>query len=271
MPFRLEKPFEPSGDQPEAIRALIRGIESGESCQTLMGVTGSGKTFTMANVIEHFQRPTLVMSHNKTLAAQLYGEFKAFFQRTPSLTSSVTTTTTNRKPTSLSGIFTLKRTSSINDEIDRLRLAATSALLSRRDCIVVASVSSIYGLGSPDDYQNLMLPLRVGVRFDRDEMFKRLVDMLYERNDVACDRGNFRVRATASRFVLPTRSSPFGRILGDEIEQIAIVNPLTNETIEKGTNSSFTRQAFCSAGGTCQRGCRTDRGRTRRAGQIFYG
>ncbi|MGI5831223.1 MAG: excinuclease ABC subunit UvrB [Thermoguttaceae bacterium] len=234
MPFRLEKPFEPSGDQPEAIRALIRGIESGESCQTLMGVTGSGKTFTMANVIEHFQRPTLVMSHNKTLAAQLYGEFKAFFPE--NAVSYFVSYYDYYQPEAYipqRDIY-IEKDSSINDEIDRLRLAATSALLSRRDCIVVASVSSIYGLGSPDDYQNLMLPLRVGVRFDRDEMLKRLVDMLYERNDVACDRGNFRVRGDCVE-IRPTYEEFAVRIefWGDEIEQIAIVNPLTNETIEK--------------------------------------
>ena len=158
MPFRLEKPFEPSGDQPEAIRALIQGIESGQASQTLMGVTGSGKTFTMANVIEHFQRPTLVMSHNKTLAAQLYGEFKAFFP--DNAVSYFVSYYDYYQPEAYipqRDIY-IEKDSSVNDEIDRLRLAATSSLLSRRDCIVVASVSSIYGLGSPDDYRNLMLP-----------------------------------------------------------------------------------------------------------------
>lgn len=234
MPFRLEKPFEPSGDQPQAIRALIEGIESGRPSQTLMGVTGSGKTFTMANVIEHFQRPTLVMSHNKTLAAQLYGEFKAFFP--DNAVSYFVSYYDYYQPEAYipqRDIY-IEKDSSVNDEIDRLRLAATSALLSRRDCIVVASVSSIYGLGSPDDYQNLMLPLRVGSELDRDAMLKRLVDMLYDRNDVACERGNFRVRGDSVE-IRPTYEEFAVRVefWGDEVERIAIVNPLTNETIEK--------------------------------------
>ncbi len=234
MPFRLEKPFEPSGDQPNAIRSLIEGIESGRSSQTLMGVTGSGKTFTMANVIEHFQRPTLVMSHNKTLAAQLYGEFKAFFP--DNAVSYFVSYYDYYQPEAYipqRDIY-IEKDSSVNDEIDRLRLAATSALLSRRDCIVVASVSSIYGLGSPDDYQNLMLPLRVGAELNRDAMLKRLVDMLYERNDVSCDRGNFRVRGDSVE-IRPTYEEFTVRVefWGDEIERISIVNPLTNETIDK--------------------------------------
>lgn len=234
MPFRLEKPFEPSGDQPDAIRALIRGIESGQPAQTLMGVTGSGKTFTMANVIEYFQRPTLVMSHNKTLAAQLYGEFKAFFPE--NAVSYFVSYYDYYQPEAYipqRDIY-IEKDSSVNDEIDRLRLAATSSLLSRRDCIVVASVSSIYGLGSPDDYQNLMLPLRVGAELERDAMLKRLVDMLYERNDIDCDRGNFRVRGDSVE-IRPTYEEFSVRVefWGDEVERIAIVNPLTNETIEK--------------------------------------
>lgn len=234
MPFRLAKPFEPSGDQPQAIRALIEGIESGRPSQTLMGVTGSGKTFTMANVIEHFQRPTLVMSHNKTLAAQLYGEFKAFFP--DNAVSYFVSYYDYYQPEAYipqRDIY-IEKDSSVNDEIDRLRLAATSALLSRRDCIVVASVSSIYGLGSPDDYQNLMLPLRVGAELDRDAMLKRLIDMLYDRNDVVCERGNFRVRGDSVE-IRPTYEEFAVRVefWGDEIERIAIVNPLTNETIER--------------------------------------
>ena len=234
MPFRLEKPFEPSGDQPEAIRALIQGIESGQASQTLMGVTGSGKTFTMANVIEHFQRPTLVMSHNKTLAAQLYGEFKAFFP--DNAVSYFVSYYDYYQPEAYipqRDIY-IEKDSSVNDEIDRLRLAATSSLLSRRDCIVVASVSSIYGLGSPDDYRNLMLPLQVGADLERDVMLKRLVDMLYERNDVVCERGNFRVRGDSVE-IRPTYEEFSVRVefWGDEVERISLVNPLTNETIER--------------------------------------
>ena len=234
MPFRLEKPFEPSGDQPEAIRALIQGIESGQASQTLMGVTGSGKTFTMANVIEHFQRPTLVMSHNKTLAAQLYGEFKAFFP--DNAVSYFVSYYDYYQPEAYipqRDIY-IEKDSSVNDEIDRLRLAATSSLLSRRDCIVVASVSSIYGLGSPDDYRNLMLPLQVGADLERDVMLKRLVDMLYERNDVVCERGNFRVLGDSVE-IRPTYEEFSVRVefWGDEVERISLVNPLTNETIER--------------------------------------
>ena len=170
MMFDLQKPFEPSGDQPKAIRALVDGFRGGAKKQTLLGVTGSGKTFTMANVIQELQRPALVLSHNKTLAAQLYDEFKAFFPN--NAVSYFVSYYDYYQPEAYipqRDIY-IEKDASINDEIDRLRLAATSSLVSRQDVIVVASVSSIYGLGSPEDYKNLTVSLRVGDEMDRDDL-----------------------------------------------------------------------------------------------------
>ncbi len=232
--FVLHKPFEPSGDQPQAIASLIEGIQKGTKQQTLMGVTGSGKTFTMANVIEHFQRPTLVMSHNKTLAAQLYSEFKEFFPE--NAVAYFVSYYDYYQPEAYipqRDIY-IEKDSSVNDEIDRLRLSATSALVSRRDVIVVASVSSIYGLGSPEDYRDLMIPLRVGMELDRDRMLARLIEIQYDRNDVAFERGQFRVRGDSVE-IHPSYEEFAIRVefWGDEIENIAMINPLTCETIEK--------------------------------------
>ena len=234
MQLKLEKPFEPSGDQPKAIRELIEGIESGKKHQTLMGVTGSGKTFTMANVIEHFQKPALILSHNKTLAAQLYSEFKAFFPE--NAVSYFVSYYDYYQPEAYipqRDIY-IEKDSSVNDEIDRLRLSATSSLLSRPDCVVIATVSSIYGLGSPQDYRDLMLPLQAGNRLERDDMLKRLVDMLYERKDDVSERGHFRVRGDSVE-IRPTYEE-FGvrvEFWGDEIENISIVEPITGRTIER--------------------------------------
>ncbi|MDO5566802.1 MAG: DEAD/DEAH box helicase family protein, partial [Planctomycetia bacterium] len=232
--FALHKPFEPSGDQPQAIASLIEAIEKGTKQQTLMGVTGSGKTFTMANVIEHFQRPTLVMSHNKTLAAQLYSEFKDFFPE--NAVAYFVSYYDYYQPEAYipqRDIY-IEKDSSVNDEIDRLRLSATSALVSRRDVIVVASVSSIYGLGSPEDYRDLMIPLRVGMELDRDRMLARLIEIQYDRNDIAFERGQFRVRGDSVE-IHPSYEEFAIRVefWGDEIENIAMINPLTCETIEK--------------------------------------
>ena len=234
MNFQLNKPFEPSGDQPQAIEALIRGIESGAHDQTLLGVTGSGKTFTMANVITHFNRPTLVMSHNKTLAAQLYGEFKEFFP--DNAVSYFVSYYDYYQPEAYipqRDIY-IEKDSSVNDEIDRLRLAATSALISRRDVIVVATVSALYGLGSPEDYRSLMLPLAVGAEQDRDKMLARLIEIQYERNDVAFERGQFRVRGDCVE-IHPSYEEFAVRVefWGDEIENLSIINPLTGETVER--------------------------------------
>ncbi len=232
MMFDLQKPFEPSGDQPKAIRALVDGFRNGAKKQTLLGVTGSGKTFTMANVIQELQRPALVLSHNKTLAAQLYDEFKAFFPN--NAVSYFVSYYDYYQPEAYipqRDIY-IEKDASINDEIDRLRLAATSSLVSRQDVIVVASVSSIYGLGSPEDYKNLTVSLRVGDELDRDDLLRRLVDIQYERNDVAFERGQFRVRGDSVEVRLSYEEYALRvEFWGDEIEALSLVNPTTCEKI----------------------------------------
>lgn len=228
MMFDLQKPFEPSGDQPKAIRALVDGFRNGAKKQTLLGVTGSGKTFTMANVIQELQRPALVLSHNKTLAAQLYDEFKAFFPN--NAVSYFVSYYDYYQPEAYipqRDIY-IEKDASINDEIDRLRLAATSSLVSRQDVIVVASVSSIYGLGSPEDYKNLTVSLRVGDEMDRDDLLRRLVDIQYERNDVDFERGQFRVRGDSVEVRLSYEEYALRvEFWGDEIEALSLVNPTT--------------------------------------------
>src|SRR3989304_5276294 len=192
--FNLTSPFAPAGDQPDAIEKLTNRIKSGDKYSTLLGVTGSGKTFTMANVIRNIGKPTLVMSHNKTLAAQLYAEFKEFFPR--NAVHYFVSYYDYYQPEAYipqRDIY-IEKDASINQQIDRLRLAATSALVSRRDVIIVASVSCIYGLGSPEDYREMMVGLAVGDVVDRDRVLEKLVDVQYERNDVAFERGKFRVR-----------------------------------------------------------------------------
>ncbi len=232
--FELCKPFEPSGDQPQAIQSLIDGFRAGVKNQTLLGVTGSGKTFTMANVIQELQRPTLVLSHNKTLAAQLYDEFKAFFPN--NAVSYFVSYYDYYQPEAYipqRDIY-IEKDSAINDEIDRMRLAATSSLVSREDVIVVASVSSIYGLGSPEDYKELTIGLKVGAEFDRDELLRKLVDIQYERTDVALERGKFRVRGDSIDIRLPYEEYALRvELWGDEIESISYVNPVSFETLQK--------------------------------------
>ncbi|MDR1483623.1 MAG: excinuclease ABC subunit UvrB [Planctomycetaceae bacterium] len=230
--FDLQAPFKPSGDQPQAIEQLIRGIESGLKMQTLKGVTGSGKTFTMANVIAHFNKPTLVMSHNKTLAAQLYSEFKEFFPN--NAVAYFVSYYDYYQPEAYipqRDIY-IEKDASINEEIDRLRLSATSSLVTRRDTIIVASVSCIYGLGSPKDYKEMMVSLRVGEEVRRDKMLSRLVDIQYDRNDVSFERGQFRVRGD-SVDIWPSYEEFAVRVefWGDEVERISIINPLTSESI----------------------------------------
>jgi excinuclease ABC subunit B len=228
--FQLTSDFQPAGDQPQAIDALVRGLDEGKRNQVLLGVTGSGKTFTMANVIARVQKPTLVLSHNKTLAAQLYGEFHEFFPH--NAVSYFVSYYDYYQPEAYipqRDIY-IEKDASINEEIDRLRLKATSALVSRRDVIVVASVSCIYGLGSPKDYLQMMVPLQVGREVDRDELLMKLVDIQYERNDFEPSRGKFRVRGDVIE-VWPAYEEFAYRIelWGDEVESLGIINPVSGE------------------------------------------
>jgi excinuclease ABC subunit B len=228
--FELVSEFKPAGDQPRAIESLVRGIREGKENQVLLGVTGSGKTFTMANVIAQIERPTLVLSHNKTLAAQLYAEFRDFFPN--NAVAYFVSYYDYYQPEAYipqRDIY-IEKDSSINEEIDRLRLMATSALVSRRDVIVVASVSCIYGLGSPKDYLEMMIPLRVGDAIDRDDLLVKLVDIHYERNDLDPSRGKFRVRGDVIE-CWPAYEEFAYRIelWGNQIDGLSIINPLTGE------------------------------------------
>ncbi len=230
-PFQLRADYKPTGDQPEAIKALVRSIKSGHRYQTLLGVTGSGKTFTVANLIERTQRPTLVISHNKTLAAQLYSEFKNFFPHN-AVEYFVSYYDYYQPEAYIPQSDTyIEKDSSINDEIERLRISATSALISRRDVIVVASVSCIYGLGSPDDFKEMMIAINPGAELPRDAFLQRLVENLYQRNDIAFERGCFRVRGEVVD-VFPAYMESAIRIefWGDEVEAVKELNPLTGET-----------------------------------------
>ncbi|UCE05766.1 MAG: excinuclease ABC subunit UvrB [bacterium] len=228
--FELVSDYKPTGDQPQAIRELTEGVLRGDRFQTLLGVTGSGKTYTMANVIANVQKPTIVLSHNKTLAAQLYGEFKGFFPNNAveyfisyydyyQPEAYVPTTDTY-----------ISKDTSINDEIDRLRLKATSSLLEREDVVIVASVSCIYGLGSPEDYKQLLLILRKGDRIERNKILEKLVDIHYSRNDFDFTRGTFRVRGDVIE-VIPAYEEEGVRIelFGNEIENISIIDTLTGK------------------------------------------
>ncbi len=231
--FQLRSDYQPTGDQPRAIRELTEGIQRGDRFQTLLGVTGSGKTYTMANVIANVGKPTLVLSHNKTLAAQLYGEFKGFFPNNAveyfisyydyyQPEAYVPTTDTY-----------IAKDTSVNDEIDRLRLKATSSLLERKDVVIVASVSCIYGLGSPDDYKQLLLILRKGDRMERYQILEKLVDIHYSRNDFEFARGTFRVRGDVIE-VIPAYEEEGVRIelFGNLVENISIIDTLTGKTIQ---------------------------------------
>jgi excinuclease ABC subunit B len=232
--FELVSDYAPAGDQPAAIAKLVSGIKEGKRDQVLLGVTGSGKTFTMANVIAQMNRPTLVLSHNKTLAAQLYGEFKEFFPN--NAVSYFVSYYDYYQPEAYipARDIYIEKDSSINEEIDRLRLLATSALVSRRDVIVVASVSCIYGLGSPKDYLEMMVPLQIGDEIDRDKLLLKLVDIHYERNDYELARAKFRARGDVIE-VWPAYEEFAFRIelWGDEVENLSIINPLTGEEAKK--------------------------------------
>ena len=207
--FKLHSPYKPTGDQPKAIKELVEGFKSGNQFETLLGVTGSGKTFTMANVIEQLNRPTLIIAHNKTLAAQLYGEFKEFFPEN-AVEYFVSYYDYYQPEAYVPSTDTyIEKDSSINDEIDKLRHSATAALSERRDVIIVASVSCIYGLGDPIDYQEMVISLRPGMIKDRDSILRKLVDIQYTRNDMDFKRGSFRVRGDVVE-IFPAASDDAG-------------------------------------------------------------
>ncbi len=193
--FKLVSEYAPTGDQPQAIEALVEGFKKGNQFQTLLGVTGSGKTFTMANIIQALNKPTLVIAHNKTLAAQLYGEFKEFFPEN-AVEYFVSYYDYYQPEAYVPSTDTyIAKDSSVNDEIDKLRLSATASLTERKDVVVIASVSCIYGLGSPDDYEEMIVSLRPGMIKDRDQVIRGLIDIQYTRNDMDLDRGCFRVKS----------------------------------------------------------------------------
>jgi excinuclease ABC subunit B len=232
MPFELVSPFAPAGDQPRAIRELTTGLARGERYQTLLGVTGSGKTMTMAHVVAHFGRPTLVLSHNKTLAAQLYGELKGFFPKS-AVEFFISYYDYYQPEAYVPQTDTyIAKDSSINDDIDRLRLRATSSLMEREDVVIVASVSAIYGLGDPELYRELLVTAAVGEQRGRDALLQELVAVQYQRNDVAFERGTFRVRGDTVE-VHPAYDEQAVRIefWGDTVERIAKIDPLTGDTI----------------------------------------
>lgn len=229
--FKIVSEYSPCGDQPEAIKKLVGGLNSGDVHQTLLGVTGSGKTFTIANVIEQVQKPTLVIAHNKTLAAQLCGEFKEFFPNN-AVEYFVSYYDYYQPEAYIASTDTyIEKDSAINDEIDKLRHSATAALLERSDVIIVASVSCIYGLGDPKDYMDLMLSLRPGMKKDRDDVIRKLVDIQFERNDIDFRRGKFRVRGDVIEIFPASSSEKVLRVefFGDEIERITEIDHITGE------------------------------------------
>ncbi len=231
--FKLEAPYQPSGDQPAAIEKLSQGLDEGARHQVLLGVTGSGKTFTMANVIQHFKRPTLVISHNKTLAAQLYSEIKSFFPHN-AVEYFVSYFDYYQPEAYIPRTDTfIEKDSSINEEIERLRLSTMSSLISRKDVIVVASVSCIYGIGSKDDYEAMIIPLHKNQDISREQLLTRLVDLQYSRNDIAFERGQFRVRGDTVE-VYPAQAEDALRIefFGETIDRLARIDPLTGNRIE---------------------------------------
>ncbi|MGJ9385416.1 excinuclease ABC subunit UvrB [Salipaludibacillus sp. CF4.18] len=233
IPFELKSHYEPAGDQPTAIQELIAGINKGEKFQTLLGATGTGKTFTVSNVIQEVNKPTLVIAHNKTLAGQLYSEFKEFFPN--NRVEYFVSYYDYYQPEAYipqSDTY-IEKDASINDEIDKLRHSATSALFERNDVIIVASVSCIYGLGSPEDYRDLMVSLRTGTEKDRNGLLRQLVDVQYERNDIAFTRGTFRVRGDVVEIFPASRDEHCIRVefFGDEIDRITEVDALTGEVL----------------------------------------
>ncbi len=231
--FKLVSDFKPQGDQPQAIETLVDGVKKGEKYQTLLGVTGSGKTFTMANIIAQCEKPTLILAHNKTLAAQLYSEFKEFFPEN-AVEFFVSYYDYYQPEAYIPQTDTfIEKDASINDEIDKLRHSATFALFERRDVIIISSVSCIYGLGDPEDYQSLMISLRVGMEKDREELLKKLVEIQYERNDLNFVRNKFRVRGDVVEIFPANNGENAIRVefFGDEIERISEVNVLTGKVV----------------------------------------
>ncbi len=231
VPFEVRSKFEPAGDQPKAIEGLVDGLESGLAAQTLLGVTGSGKTFTIANVIAQVQRPTIILAHNKTLAAQLYGEFKEFFPNN-SVEYFVSYYDYYQPEAYVPSSDTfIEKDASINDHIEQMRLSATKALLERDDAIIVATVSAIYGLGDPKSYLAMMLHLDRGDRIDQRALLRRLAELQYTRNDIELHRGTYRVRGDVID-IFPAeseRESLRVELFDDEIEQLAWFDPLTGE------------------------------------------
>src|SRR5712664_490732 len=234
MSFRLGIDYQPRGDQAAAIEALLRGLRDGEQHQVLLGVTGSGKTFTMAKVIERFGRPALILAHNKTLAAQLYQEFKTYFPS--NAVEYFVSYYDYYQPEAYipAGDVYIEKEATINDELDKLRLSATRSLFERRDCIIVASVSCIYGLGSPEAYYGMLLFLEKGQKIKREDIVRRLVEILYERNDSEFRRGTFRVRGDVIE-VFPTYDDMAYRIelFGDEIDSLSQIDPLFGTVKQK--------------------------------------
>ena len=235
VPFEVRSKFEPAGDQPKAIEGLVDGLESGLAAQTLLGVTGSGKTFTIANVIAQVQRPTIILAHNKTLAAQLYGEFKEFFPNN-SVEYFVSYYDYYQPEAYVPSSDTfIEKDASINDHIEQMRLSATKALLERDDAIIVATVSAIYGLGDPKAYLAMMLHLDRGDRIDQRALLRRLAELQYTRNDIELHRGTYRVRGDVID-IFPAeseRESLRVELFDDEIEQLAWFDPLTGEVLRK--------------------------------------
>src|SRR5512136_3023753 len=231
--FELVAPYQPAGDQPQAIAKLRDGLLSGAPHQVLLGVTGSGKTFTVANVIKNVNRPTLVISHNKTLTAQLYAEFKSFFPNN-AVEYFVSYFDYYQPEAYIPRTDTfIEKDSSINDEIERLRLSTMSALFSRRDVIVVASVSCIYGIGSKEDYEAMVINIRTGMEMTRDHFLRRLVDLQYTRNDIEFARGQFRVRGDTVELCPAGREDALRvEFFGDDIERITRFEPLTGRKTE---------------------------------------
>ena len=229
--FVLKAPYQPTGDQPQAIEALVKGFREGNQCQTLLGVTGSGKTFTMANVIQALNKPTLVIAHNKTLAAQLYGEFKEMFP--DNAVEYFVSYYDYYQPEAYvpSSDTYIAKDSSINEEIDKLRLSATASLIERRDVIIVSSVSCIYGLGEPENFEKMMVSLRPGMQKDRDEVVRQLIDIQYDRNEMDFKRGTFRVRGDVLEIIPANEAETAVRVefFGDEIDRITQIDVLTGE------------------------------------------
>ncbi|MGH9836648.1 MAG: excinuclease ABC subunit UvrB [Blastocatellia bacterium] len=256
MNFKLVSDYQPEGDQPEAIDALVRGLHDGEKHQVLLGITGSGKTFTVASVVARVNRPTLVMAHNKTLAAQLYQEFKSFFPEN-AVEYFVSYYDYYQPEAYVAATDTyIEKEATINDEIDRLRLSATRSLFERRDVIIVASVSAIYGIGDPDAYYGMLMFLEPGQRIKRDEIVKKLVELLYERNDIEFRRGAFRVRGDVVE-IYPSYQDQAYRVelWGDEVDSISLIDPLLGEVIRKfdARVPIYPRTHYATTRGTVKR------------------